>query len=308
MTRLARSTRSTRHGTGTGTGTGGNAGAVRPPLGPTPRRRRRWPLLLRYAVLVAVLLVMFFPLVWQLLTSLKGPGENIYDGFLPRHPSLQAYRKVARTFPLWSYLGNTLVVAALAVSSNCVFAAMGGYAMSRRGWRGRRAVHLLFVATLMFPFESVMISMFLAVRSMGLIDTLVGVWIPGAVSTLSILIMRTAFLAVPDELEEAAVLDGAGEWRRFWSVYLPQTRGTLAVIAITSFIGAWDDFLWPLIALRSNEHYTLQLGLATLSGSFTNDQRLVAAGSIIALLPIAVLFFALQRVFFQGIADGAVKA
>ncbi|MFF4579701.1 carbohydrate ABC transporter permease [Streptomyces sp. NPDC001389] len=270
--------------------------------------RRRAGLAARYLTLCLALVVTTGPLAWQFLTSLRGRGENVYEGVLPARPTLGNYVRVAESFPLLPYAANTLVVAALAVTSNLVFAAMGGYALSREGWRGRRAVFTVLTATLMFPFESVMISMFLTVRGMGLVDTLLGVWLPGAVSVLNIMIMRAAFLAVPRELEEAAVLDGANEWTRFTRVFVPSARGALAVVCITSFMGAWDDFLWPLIVLTDSEHYTLQLGLKSLAGATTvNDQRLIAAGAMAALLPMMLLFLALQRFFFRGVGEGAVK-
>ncbi|MFJ6483391.1 MULTISPECIES: carbohydrate ABC transporter permease [unclassified Streptomyces] len=272
------------------------------------RRRRRIGLAGRYATLLMVLVVMLGPIVWQFLTSIRGRTENVYDGVLPARPTLDNYVRVAESFPLLQYVGNTLTVAALAITSNMLFAAMGGYALSRAGWKGRQVVFTVLVATLMFPFESVMISMFLTVREMGLVDTLVGVWLPGAVSVLNVMIMRAAFLAVPREVEEAAVLDGAGEWTRFTRVFLPAAKGALAVVCITSFMGAWDDFLWPLLVLTNSDHYTLQLGLKTLAGATTvNDQRLVAAGAMAALVPMMLLFFALQRFFFKGVGEGAVK-
>ncbi|WP_371640180.1 carbohydrate ABC transporter permease [Streptomyces virginiae] len=278
------------------------------PSSAAARRRHRIALAARYATLVLMLVVMLGPIVWQFLTSVRGRTENVYDGVLPARPTLDNYVRVAESFPLLQYVGNTLTVAVLAIASNMLFAAMGGYALSRAGWKGRRIVFTVLVATLMFPFESVMISMFLTVREMGLVDTLIGVWLPGAVSVLNIMIMRAAFLAVPREVEEAAVLDGAGEWTRFTRVFLPAAKGALAVVCITSFMGAWDDFLWPLLVLTDSDHYTLQLGLKTLAGATTvNDQRLVAAGAMAALVPMMLLFFALQRFFFKGVGEGAVK-
>ncbi|MFF1558537.1 carbohydrate ABC transporter permease [Streptomyces sp. NPDC058279] len=274
----------------------------------TGRRRRLAGLTGRYATLTLMLVVTLGPIVWQFLTSLRGRTENVYEGVLPSRPTLDNYVRVAESFPLLQYTGNTLVVAGLAVTSNVVCASMGGYALSRTGWKGRRSVFTLLVATLMFPFESVMISMFLTVRGMGLVDTLIGVWLPGAVSVLNIMVMRAAFLAVPREIEEAALLDGAGEWTRFARVFLPAAKGALAVVCVTSFMGAWDDFLWPLLVLTDSEHYTLQLGLKTLAGSTTvNDQRIIAAGAMAALIPMVLLFFALQRFFFKGVGEGAVK-
>lgn len=274
----------------------------------TTTPRARLGLAARYATLVLMLVVMLGPIVWQFLTSIRGRTENVYDGVLPRRPTLDNYALVAESFPLLQYVGNTLIVAVLAITSNMLFAAMGGYALSRAGWKGRKSVFTVLVATLMFPFESVMISMFLTVREMGLVDTLIGVWLPGAVSVLNIMVMRSAFLAVPREVEESAVLDGAGEWTRFTRLFLPAAKGALAVVCITSFMGAWDDFLWPLLVLTDSDHYTLQLGLKTLAGATTtNDQRIVAAGAMAALLPMMLLFFALQRFFFKGVGEGAVK-
>ncbi|MDA5284499.1 carbohydrate ABC transporter permease [Streptomyces sp. Isolate_45] len=282
-----------------------------PPRDPRVRadlRRRLLGRTGRYATLLLMLVVMLGPIVWQFLTSIRGRTENVYDGVLPSRPTLDNYVLVAESFPLLQYVGNTLTVAALSVTSNLLFAAMGGYALSRAGWKGRRSVFTVLVATLMFPFESVMISMFLTVRGMGLVDTLIGVWLPGAVSVLNIMIMRAAFLSVPRDIEEAAVLDGAGEWTRFTRVFLPSAKGALAVVCITSFMGAWDDFLWPLLVLTDSEHYTLQLGLKTLAGATTtSDQRTIAAGAMAALIPMMLLFFGLQRYFFKGVAEGAVK-
>lgn len=274
----------------------------------TATPRGRLGLAARYATLVLMLVVMLGPIVWQFLTSIRGRTENVYDGVLPARPTLDNYVSVAESFPLLQYVGNTLIVAALAITSNLLFAAMGGYALSRAGWKGRKSVFTVLVATLMFPFESVMISMFLTVREMGLVDTLIGVWLPGAVSVLNIMVMRSAFLAVPKEVEESAVLDGANEWTRFTRLFLPAAKGALAVVCITSFMGAWDDFLWPLLVLTDSDHYTLQLGLKSLAGATTtNDQRIIAAGAMAALLPMMLLFFALQRYFFKGVGEGAVK-
>ncbi|MGW6690444.1 carbohydrate ABC transporter permease [Streptomyces sp. NPDC054961] len=271
--------------------------------------RRHWTgLAARYATLLLMLVIMIGPIVWQFLTSIRGRTENVYDGVLPSRPTLDNYVRVAESFPLFQYVGNTLTVALLAVTSNMLFAAMGGYALSRAAWKGRKAVFTVLVATLMFPFESVMISMFLTVREMGLVDTLIGVWLPGAVSVLNIMVLRSAFLSVPREVEEAAVIDGANEWTRFTRVFLPAAKGALAVVCITSFMGAWDDFLWPLLVLTDSDHYTLQLGLKTLAGATTvSDQRIIAAGAMTALIPIVLLFFALQRFFFKGVGEGAVK-
>ncbi|MEV0618311.1 carbohydrate ABC transporter permease [Nonomuraea sp. NPDC050404] len=265
----------------------------------------------RYALLLAVLAITVGPLLWQLTTALKGPGEDVYGdnaSWWPRDLTFDNFVKIAQEVPIWSYVTNSVIVATLAIASNLVFASFGGYMLSRPGWRGRRAVFLLLVVALMFPFESIMISLFLSVRDMGLVDTLAGAWLPGVVGAFNVLIMRAAFLAVPSEVEDAALMEGAGEWTRFRRIFLPSAKGAMTVIAINSFIAAWDDFLWPLIVLRSEENFTLTLGLARLStSSFGVDDKLVMTGSMISVIPVVVLFFLAQRWFYRGVESGAVK-
>ncbi|GAA2877661.1 ABC transporter permease [Actinoplanes cyaneus] len=265
---------------------------------------------LRYFLLAFVLIITVGPFVWQLSTSLKGAGEDIYTqtpSFIPHQPTLNNYAKVADAIPVWRYIGNSLVVAALTVGGNIVFATMAGYAIARLKFRGRSVVLGLFLSTLVLPGEVTIVSQYVTVRDFGLADTLLGVALPGMVAALNVLLMYNAFRALPQEIDEAAIVDGATVPQRLLRVSLPAVRGTLAVVAIFAFIQAWDDFLWPLIVLTSPEQYTLTVGLQYLSGTFTQDQRLIAAGTMIAFIPIAILFSALQRYFFKGVEEGGVK-
>ena len=265
----------------------------------------------RYALLLAVLFLMVGPLVWELSTSLKGQSESIFGSeasLLPQHPSLHAYSEVIHEIPILHYITNSLTVVVLALTSQVVFASFGGYMLSRPGWRGRKAVLLLLIAAMMFPFESIMISLFLEIRDAGLVDSLGGVWLPGMVGAMNVLVMRAAFLAVPQELEDAALLDGANEWQRFHRVFLPSAIGGLMVVGINTVISSWDDFLWPLIVLQRDTHFTLTLGLAQLQNTaFGLDQRVVMAGSMISVIPIVIIFCFAQRWFYRGVAAGAVK-
>ncbi|MFI1188311.1 carbohydrate ABC transporter permease [Streptomyces californicus] len=265
----------------------------------------------RYLLLVAVLFLMVGPLAWQLLTSLKGRGEDLFGSaasLLPRDWSLHAYAEVVTSIPIPTYVRNSLSLVVLALVSQLVFATAGGYMLSRPGWRGRKAVSLLLVVAMMFPFESIMVSLFLQIQDYGLVDSLAGVWLPGIVGPINVLVMRAAFLAVPKEVEEAALLDGANEWQRFFRIFLPAGVGGLMVVGVNTVIGAWDDFLWPLLVLQSEETFPLTLGLARLKTSaFGIDERVVMAGSMISVVPILILFFLTQRYFYKGIEAGAVK-
>nr|WP_202541489.1 carbohydrate ABC transporter permease [Streptomyces sp. SID2563] len=274
------------------------------------RRVPVWQLVLRYVLLLAVLALTVGPFLWQLSTSLKGPNEDIFSSppkFFPSDPTLDNYSRVADTIPVWDYALNSLKVASANVVTNCVGSALAGYALARLRYRGRRAATLAFILAMLVPVEGIIIAQFTTMRDLGLNNTLIGVLLPGSVGAMNVLLMRNAFLNLPVEIEEAAFVDGANVWQRFLRIALPSVKGTLAVVAIFAFMGSWDDFLWPLIVLSDPENFTLTIGLNYLHGTFANDERLVAAGTIIAVLPLIILFAGLQRFFFRGVGEGAVK-
>ncbi|MFG2334176.1 carbohydrate ABC transporter permease [Streptomyces sp. NPDC048604] len=264
----------------------------------------------RYLLLVLVLVLTIGPFLWQLSTSLKGPREDVYSRiptFFPEDLTFSNYARVAETIPVWTYAANSLTVAAVAVFGNAVGATLAGFALSKLRFRGMRLVTGLFLATLVLPGEVTIVSQYVTVRSMGLTDTLTGVALPGAIAMLNVLLMYTAFQAVPPDLDAAALVDGANAWQRLVHVGLPNVRGMLSVVVIFTFIGAWDDFLWPLIVLNDPDRYTLTVGLQYLDGTFTANPRLIAAGTMIAFLPVVIVFASLQRFFFKGVEEGAIK-
>ncbi|WP_208869049.1 carbohydrate ABC transporter permease [Streptomyces sp. MJM8645] len=264
----------------------------------------------RYLLLVLVLLLVVGPFLWQLSTSLKGPNEDVYTStpsFIPEQLTFGNYGKVAETIPVWTYALNSLIVAAICITGNVVGCTLAGYALARLRFRGAKLVLGLFLATLVLPGEVTIVSQYVLVRGLGLADSLTGVALPGAIAMLNVLLMRTAFAAVPLELDQAALVDGATVWQRLWHISLPNVRGMLSVIVIFTFIGAWDDFLWPLIVLNDPQKYTLTVGLQYLNGTFSANPRLIAAGTMIAFLPIVVVFGVCQRFFFKGVEEGAVK-
>nr|WP_245984439.1 carbohydrate ABC transporter permease [Streptomyces tateyamensis] len=264
----------------------------------------------RYLTLLLVLAITVGPMLWELATSLKSIAEDVYTAsprLLPQHPTLGNYGRVARLVPVGHFALNSVLVALADVTGNLVGATLAGYALARLPFRGRRLVVGLFLSTLVLPGEVTIISQYQTVAKLGLGDSLLGVGLPGMIGALNVLLMRNAFLAVPAELEEAAVIDGATVLQRLRFVALPAVRGTLSVIAILTFIGAWDDFLWPLLVLQSPGRLTLTVGLSYLRGAFSADPRTVAAGAVIALLPVLALFVTLQRYFFRGVGEGAVK-
>ncbi len=160
--------------------------------------------------------------------------------------------------------------------TNCVGSALAGYALARLRYRGRRVATLVFILAMLVPVEGIIIAQFTTMRELGLNNTLIGVVLPGCIGAMNVLLMRNAFLNLPYEIEEAAFVDGANVWQRFLRIALPSVKGTIAVVAIFAFMGAWDDFLWPLIVLSDPSKFTLTIGLNYLHGTFANDERLVA--------------------------------
>lgn len=274
-------------------------------------RRKRIPgLVIRYALLLIMLIVMVGPFFWQLSTSLKGMGSDLYatpPELWPTDPTLAAYGKVADVVPVWLYIINSLIVAVATVLGNVIGATFAGYALARFTFRGMKLALGVFLVGILVPTEVILISRYLLTQDMGINNSLVGVVLPTMIGALNVLLMRNAFMAMPAALEEAAMIDGANAWKRFMHIAVPSVKGMITVVAIFAFVGAWDEFLWPLIVLSNQNLYTLTVGLNYLQGTFTLDPRVVAAGTIIAVVPLIALFFALQRYFFRGIGEGGIK-
>lgn len=276
----------------------------------TRRRAPRRSTVVRYVLLSVMLVVLAGPLLWQLSMSLKGPADDLYQRppqLIPSDPTLGNFADVIARIPVLTFVLNSFIVAALVIGGNIVLATLTGFALARLRWRLRPVATGVFVAAMLVPLEAIIIAQFLLVRSMGLTDTLVGVALPMLVTPLNVLLMRNAFLGIPDEMEEAAVVDGANAWQRFLKICVPQVKGVISVVAIFAFVGSWNDFLWPLIVLTSEQNFTLTVGLNYLRGTFYDDPRLIAAGTIIALIPIIALFVAMQRYFMRGLEQGGIK-
>lgn len=267
-------------------------------------------LIIRYILLVLVTLIVIGPLVWQLSTSFKGPMDDIYSfppNLIPEDGTLQNYVRVTDFIPVYQYAWHSLLVSVGTVLSNVVLATMGGYAIGCMKFKGKMIALGILFSTMLLPGEVTVTSNFLTIRALGLADTLWGVFLPGAIGAMNVLLVATACRAIPGDVLEAATIDGATTWQRIRHIVWPNVRGMVSVVAIFAFIGAWDDFLWPLIVLTDPSNYTLTVGMAYLKGNFQADPRLIAAGTMIALVPIVIMFSTMQRFFFAGVQEGAVK-
>jgi putative chitobiose transport system permease protein len=255
-------------------------------------------------------LVVLLPLVWLFSTSLKGPAENIFTSppaLLPSQPSLAAYGQLFTANPMLTYLRNSALVSGMAVLANLLFCSLAAYPLARLRFRGRGLVLALVVATILIPFQVVMIPLYLLMVQLGLRNSLWALILPQAATAFGIFLLRQSFLGVPVELEEAARIDGCSPLGEWWNVMIPAARSDLITLAMFVFIGSWSDFLWPLIILDDPGLYTLPLGLQQLASSFSLDWRLVAAGSVVSILPVLVLFVLLQRYILPNASGDAVK-
>jgi putative chitobiose transport system permease protein len=263
-----------------------------------------------YIVLTLVAVITVFPFVWVLFTSFKGPTDPIFSvppQLIPRNPTFENYLRVWRLLPVARFYLNSIVVTISVVVVNILFTSAAAYPLAKMKFKGRDAIFFMLLATYIVPPVLTAIpSYVLAVNVFKYYDKLPSVVFPYLAGILSIFLMRQAFMSVPDDLLDAGRMDGASEFRVWWSIMLPVVRPSLATVAIITFVEQWNNFFWPSLMLQTMEHKTLQVGLVALQGAFLNDQRGIAAGVVMTVVPMILFFAALQKHFVRGLT-GAVK-
>ena len=269
-----------------------------------------------HIILIVVSLLSIFPFIWLLSTSLKGAGENIFaypPTIIPHDFTWDNYVGVWKRVDLMMYFINSMIVAGATVILNLILSSLAAYPLARMEFKGKKITFFAILATIMIPFQAIMLPVYLITLKLHLVDAygdalgFIGLVMPFAVSAFGIFLMRQAFLAIPREMEEAAIVDGCNVFQVFWKVLLPMVKPSLAVLAIFTFIGSWGEFLWPSIVLTKEAMYTLPVGVNNLQGMFSSNWRFIAAGSIISTIPIIIFFLAMQRYFISGENEGAVK-
>lgn len=263
----------------------------------------------RYGLIVLAAVTMIIPFLWMLSTSLKPPGSvlTMPPEFFPRSPTLESYRRVAETVPILRMLGNSLFVTAATVTLQLMTCALSAYAFSRMRWKGRDALFIVYLATLMVPAQVTITPLFILIKELGWNNSYQAVIFPAATSAFGTFLLRQAMISIPREYEEAAFLDGASHWTVFRTIIVPMSRASLATLAVFAAMGAWNDFLWPLIVLKDEARMTLPVGLALLQGRYTNDWNMIMAGAVISVVPIVIAFFAAQRTFVNGMISSGLK-
>jgi multiple sugar transport system permease protein len=267
------------------------------------------PAVLINGALLLLALASIGPLAWMVSVSFmpSGQANSFPPPLLPRGATLESYRQLFGYAGMGRRFFNSTLLAALATTLALAFNVSAGYAFAKLPFRGREPLFKGLLGALIIPGQVAMIPLFLMMKSMGLINTYAGVLVPSLASVFGIFLVRQYALSIPDELLEAARIDGAGELRTFVSVVLPGLTPILITLALFTFLGSWNDFLWPLIMLSDESQHTLPLALAALSREHVQDRELMMAGSVVTLLPVLVLFLVLQRYYMQGLLAGSVK-
>lgn len=276
-----------------------------------PRGRRRNPRAVqaaRVVALVVLAVVWVFPLAWMAVTALS-PSDAITGGALPSlgDLSFDTLRATLETYPVTTWATNSVAIAVVAVVLTVVVDLLAGYVLAKRRFPGRALVALLVVGTLMIPVQVLLLPQFDLVAQLGWVNSYWAVIVPRSAEAFGVFLARQYMLSIPDELLEASALDGAGQLRTLWSVVLPLCRPLIAVLVVMTFMYRWNEFAWPLVALRDPELYTLPVGLAFLQGQYATDYPTLMGAALVSAIPVLLLFAVAQRYFVAGLARSGIK-
>jgi ABC-type glycerol-3-phosphate transport system permease component len=296
--------------------------------------RRPWAacgLVAGYVVLTAATVTVMLPLLWMLSSSFKTGGEifspppsvaearerdpqahpgmlaMLRDVLIPREPTAENYARLFSELPFGQFFLNSLFISTASTLLTLFFCSLGGYAFAKFMFPGRGPMFAVVLGSMMIPFHLLLVPLFALMDGLNWFDTFRAIIVPFSASAFGIFLLRQYTQSVPDDLIDAARIDGCGEFGIYWRIILPMVKPALGTLTIFTFMASWNNFLWPLIILRTDEKYTLPLGLANLVGVYSQDYGMLMAGTLLSTLPIIILFIAMQREFVSGITLGAVK-
>lgn len=265
--------------------------------------------LIAYLALILIAGLFIGPFLILLSSAFKSSAQPVY-GFppqiIPRPPVLDWFARAWSQIPFLKYMFNSFYLVVVMVPLNVLISALTAYPLARMRFRGSRFFFFAILSTLFLPAEVMLIPRFLIAAQMGLVNTYAGIILPGLIGAFGIFLLRQAYLQIPKELDEAARIDGCGEFRLWWQIMTPQIAPSMATLAVFGFISVWNNFQWPLVMLKDADKFPLALGLAYLAGIFGADVRSLAAGTVLSLIPVLVFFLVMQRYFVAGL-KGAVK-
>lgn len=274
---------------------------------PRISRALSWTQATTYLVLLAGAIVMLFPFLWMVATAFK-PSEEIYTlSLIPKAPTLANFAKLFQRAPFGRWFLNSTIVAGLTTLIVSFFDSLVGYILAKVSFKGRNVVFFAILSSIMIPTEMLIIPWYIGANALGIVDTYAGVMFPGVMTAFGIFLMKQFIEGIPNDLLDAGRIDGLGEFGIFWRMVLPNVRPALAALCIFTFLGNWNAFLWPVIAVESPEMRTLPVGLSFFSYDNYNQYELVMAGATIALAPVLVVFGIFQRQIIKGITLTGLK-
>lgn len=267
---------------------------------------------LKYLGRVALIfgsLVMIFPFFWMASSALKDGAEAFATPptLIPKAPTLDNFQRITEFLDMKQLLLNSASVSIAVTILQLLTSSMAGYAFARLNFRGKNFFFLTYMVTMMIPMQVIIVPLFIEMKYLGLIDSLVGLGLPMIASAFGTFFMRQAMMSIPKDIEDAALIDGAGHFRIFFKIAIPLTIPALSALAILAFMSIWNAFLWPLIIIFSPEKMTLPLGLANLHGQYETDWPLVMAGTTLSVIPIAAVYLLLQKQITQSFLTAGLK-
>ena len=271
---------------------------------------RRLSVWLLYIGATLAVFITIVPFIWMALSSVKPEAEitAFPPRWLPQVLTLEHYVKLFRNLNFFRNFLNSVIVSVAVTVATIIINSMAGFAFAKYRFPGRERLFALLLATMMIPGQVTMIPVFMLLKNLGLLNSYLGLIIPGSASVFAIFLMRQFMMGIPDSLLEAARIDGCSEWRIFWSIVLPLAMPAVATLTIFTFMGAWNDFLWALIIMLDDSKYTLPVALAGLTGQHGAEWGLLMAGSMMTILPLLIVFFAMQRHYIRGITLSGMKS
>lgn len=262
-----------------------------------------------HLVLALGAVTMLLPFIWMLSTSVKPPAEVITwpPQFIPRNPTFNNYKEAFSAVPLMRFFLNSMLISTVSTVSILLTSSISGFVFAKYKFPGRNLIFMIILATSMVPFQSYMIPFYLMVSRLGWISTYQGLALPLLVMAFGIFFMRQNIVSIPDELMDAARIDGCSEFRIYWQIILPLSKSAMAALAIFAFKNAWADFIWPLLITNDINLYTMELGLGMFQHRFTVDYGAITAASLVSIFPIITFFVIFRRQIIEGVTLTGIK-
>ena len=272
-----------------------------------PGRKVTWGRVILHAALAGCTVLVLMPMVWLIAATTKGPDDLFHYLFFAPRLSFYNFTQLFSQIPYLRFMVNSFFVAGATVLVQLFFSSLGGFALAKYEFRGKRIIMVLMLATMMIPAQVLLAPMYELIYRMGLVDSYLGLIVPGAVSVFGMFLFRQSMLDLPDDLLQAGRIDGCTELRLYWDIVLPVSRPMIGAFCLIAFMGSWNSFLWPQIILHSQARFTLPIGLNQMVGLYAQEYGSMMAGTFLAVLPVVLLFFLLQKEFISGLTAGAVK-